>query len=249
MTGRWMFGSGCDHCDWLAAGCLTTDRDGVVGWRILLAPRDAYEIEDTWYTTGLHGTGSKHYSCTDLFVPEEHSFDLLGPAQRDGVLWRRPDALLRKMAGVPLGVAADALDTAVATLAGKTDRITQLPYRAMPRIQSAVAENHARLAAARSYVFSALEAQWTKLERNEPLTATERADVWLSRTNAFQTARQVVGDLYDAIGGAAVYTNEGPFDRHLRDLQTACQHVVGQTRGWEDVGGLLLGNATTHPLL
>jgi len=255
ITGHWIFGSGANHCDWLAAGCLVQSVDGAPSsdpldlWRIMLAPRSSYEILDTWYTTGLRGTGSNDYRCDDLFVPDEHSFSFLAPATRAGPLWARPDALLRKMAGIPLGVAADALAVARETMGTKADRVLGLPYREMPRVQSVIAEQHAALAAARSYVFSSLEAQWAKLETGAPLTVEERADVWLARTNAFQTARRVVTALYDLVGGSAVYSRKSPFDRHLRDTQTMCQHIVAQTKGWEAVGSLLLGVDTVQPLL
>lgn len=255
VSGQWMFGSGCNHCDWLAAGVVEGQggkpvlENGRPLWRVLLAPRDAFEILDTWYTTGLRGTGSNDYRTQDLFVPEEHSFSFLQPAKRKGALWAKPDALLRKMSGVPLGIAADAIDTAIAMLRDKVDRLSGVPYRDLPRVQLAVAEAQALLGAARSYVFASLEAQWPKLEAGEPLSERERADVWLSRTNAFQSARQVVTLLYDTIGAGAVYADRGPFDRHLRDIQTACQHIVGQTKAWEGVGQLLLGGQPLAPLL
>ena len=256
VSGQWMFGSGSNHCDWLAAGVVEVkdgapviDDQGRPSWKILLAKRDEYEILDTWYTTGLRGTGSNDYRVQDLFGPEERSFSLLGTPQRPGPLWARPDTLLRKMAGVPLGVAADAIDTAIAMLRDKTDRLSGIAYRDMPRVQLGVAEAQAMLGSARSYVFSSLETQWRKLEAGEPLTEIERANVWLSRTNAFQTARKVVGLLYDTIGANAIYADRGPFDRHMRDIQTGCQHIVGQTKAWEGVGQLLLGGTPAAPLL
>jgi alkylation response protein AidB-like acyl-CoA dehydrogenase len=218
-------------------------------WRILMAPRQDFEILNNWYTTGLRGTGSNDYRTTDLFVPEERSFTYLEPARRAGVLWARPDTFLRKMAGVPLGIAADAIDTAIEMLEGKTDRLTGVAYRDMPRVQMAVAEAQAKLGSSRAYVFHALETQWRRLEKGEPLSARERADTWLSRTHAFRTAREVVTMLYDTIGAGAVYADRGPFDRHLRDIQTACQHIVGQTKPWEQVGRLLLGGESDSPMI
>lgn len=256
VTGQWMFGSGSNHCDWLVAGCIVFENDAPVIdengrplWRILMAPRDDYEILDNWYTTGLRGTGSNDYRCEDLFVPEERTFSFFEPAKREGAIWALPDHLLRKMSGVPLGVAADAIETARKLLSDKLDRLTGIPYRDTPRVQSAVAEAQAMLGAARSYVFTSLERQWRKIEAGAPLTLEERADAWLSRTNAFQTGRRVVSLLYDTIGGSAVYSRKSPFDRHLRDMHTACQHVVGQTKGWEGVGALLLGAEGGHPML
>jgi indole-3-acetate monooxygenase len=246
VTCRWIFGSGSNHCDVLAGGVAVfengkpkLDETGRPEWRILLAPRESFTIEDTWYTTGLRGTGSNDYVAKDLYVPAEHSFSFFEP-KRAGILWARPDTLLRKMSGVPLGIARDAIDAAVAMLKGKVDRLSQLPYREMPDVQRAVGEAEAMLGAARAYVFTSLEAQWARLERGEPLTPKERADTFLARQHAFQTARRVVTLMYDTIGGAAVYA-KNPFDRHLRDINTACQHIVGQQKTLESPGGLLLG--------
>ena len=50
-------------------------------------------------------------------------------------------------------------------------------------------------------------------------------------------------------GAGAVYADRGPFDRHLRDINTACQHIVGQITGWEWVGQMLLGGQPASPLL
>ena len=108
-----------------------------------------------------------------------------------------------------------------------------------------------RLGAARSYVFSSLEVQWQKIEQGKALSKKERVDVWASRLNAFQTARDVVRLLYDTVGGSAIYTNslqkKRPLDRALRDTQTMCQHLVGQYKTLEMSGALLLGESDTSP--
>ncbi|MGB0621911.1 MAG: acyl-CoA dehydrogenase family protein [Myxococcota bacterium] len=255
--GHWIFGSGSNHCDWLAAGCTVFEGDapkidprtGLPEWRVLLAPRDDYEIQDTWYTTGLRGTGSNDYTATNLIVPAERTFTFFDEGKREGSIWKRPDHLLRKMAGVPLGVMEDAIRTAIEMLEGKTDKLTHTPYRDIPRVREAIAEARIRYARARSYVFSSLEKQWDLLENDEPLTTEVRADTLLSRVNAFQEGREVARLLYDTVGGSAIYSQKSPFDRHLRDMQTACQHVVAQRKTLENGGSMLLGNPMAHPLV
>ena len=258
VTGDWMFGSGCQHSDLLAGGCWVTDDgvsvirpEGVPEWRIVIAPREEWEILDTWHTTGLRGTGSTDYRCQELRVPVERTFSFWDPARREGTLYRGRDALLRKMSGIPLGLARAAIDDAVAVLETKVERPLGLPYRDMPRVQSGIARAEALLGSARAYVFDSLAAQWAALEQGRMLTKKERADVWLSRTNCFQSARDVSRLVYDLVGGGAVYATRGPFDRHLRDAETMCQHIVGQEKGYETVGAMLFdpAGAAIHPLL
>jgi hypothetical protein len=110
-------------------------------------------------------------------------------------------------------------------------------------VKSAIGEARMLLGSARSYVFSALDTQWNKLLAHQALTEAERADVWLSRLNAFQSARTIVRTLYDAIGATAIYTRRGSLDRGLRDMETMCQHFAGQRRELATAGGVLLSNA------
>lgn len=258
MTGKWRFASGCTHCDWLSAGCVIMTEGGqprmvggIAEWRVLMARPSEFELIDTWHTTGLQGSGSYDYRCEDLFIPEEHTFSFFEPPQREGTLYSRPDTYLRKMPGIPLGVARDTLDTVRSLVADKLEFPSRRPYREMPRIQSAIAEAESLYGAARSYLFTTLERQWEKLETGAELTKDERAHLWLARVNAFQSSRRVVQMMYDTVGGGAIYSQESPLDRHLRDINTMCQHLIGQTKGWEAVGALLLDAplATPYPFL
>jgi alkylation response protein AidB-like acyl-CoA dehydrogenase len=255
LTGKWRFASGCTHCDWLSAGCVVLTggaaASGPPDWKILIARPADFELIDTWHTTGLQGSGSLDYRCEDLFVPEECAFSFFDPPRRRGALYARPDTYLRKMPGIPLGIARDAIDTTKALVADKLEFPSRRPYREMVRVQSAIAEAESLHGAARSYLFTSLERQWEKLAAGAELDKDIRAHVWLSRTHAFQSARRVVQLMYDTLGGGAIYSQETPLDRHLRDVNTICQHLVGQTKGWEAVGALLLDtpSATPYPFL
>ena len=248
VSGFWRFASGSAHCDVLDAGCTLFENgapvlgeDGVPEWRVMLAPRDSYEILDVWHTTGLRGTGSNDYQVENLFVPEQHTFSFNERPKREGPVWLKPDAVLRKMSAIPLGIARDALDHVTELMRTKLERPSGKPYRDSERIRIAIAEGEMRYGAADTYVRTALERQWDCLERGmTDLPERVRVDAWVSRTHAFQESRHIVANLYDLVGGAAVYANECPLDRHLRDVQTACQHMVGQYKSMESVGQLLL---------
>src|ERR1700686_2857715 len=208
-----MFGSGVTHADVVSAGCVvhengvpTKNKAGAPNWRIALAPASSFEIQDTWHTTGLRGTGSNDYRAADLFIPEQFSFSFLEPAKRDGPLWRRNNAILPKGAGVPLGVARSTIDLFTEVIQGKVEVPSGRLYKNLARVQSAIADAEMLLGAARSYSFAAIERHWKRLEKNEPPTIQERADIWLSNINVCQSSRQIIRMLFDAIGGSAIYS-------------------------------------------
>lgn len=257
VNGRWPFGSGCTHADWLAGGCLIYENgrplmgaDQKPVWRVIIAKPAEYVIHDTWRTTGLRGTGSHDYEAVGLFVPDERTFSFMEPPQRATTLYRKPDTFLRKMAGIPLGIARDAVDYVVGQARKKFDMPAMVPYGEVPRVQWAVADAEIMLGSARAYVFESLEAQWARLEADEEPTKEERAAVFLARMAAFQTSRQVVRLMYDTIGGSAIYADKTPLDRQLRDASTACQHLMGQPKIREWAGELLLtGSCSDAPFL
>lgn len=254
VSGQWRFGSGTTHCDMLAAGCtvyedgrpVIDEETGKGLWRVMLAAPDQFEHLDTWYTTGLAGSGSIDYQVEDLFVPAEHSFSFAEPVRR-GPLHDAPDAILRKMSGIPLGLARAALDHVREMAAHRADRETGLPWPQDHRVQMAVAELEMELSAARSAVYASVERQWTALENGTELSVDERVETALARYHAFRTARRIVHRLYDLVGGSSVYRRKSPMDRWLRDANTMCQHAVAQDSILQLTGNVLLGGRSTSP--
>ncbi|MFB7630082.1 acyl-CoA dehydrogenase family protein [Streptomyces sp. NPDC056149] len=255
VTGRWKFGSGSSHCDWLGAGCLVYGADGEVEtdpvtgdrphWRVMIAKPSDYAFHDTWHTTGLAGSGSRDYSCEGLFVPQERSFSFTEP-KRSGPLHASPDAILRKMPGIPLGMARAALDHVREMAAQRKDRETGTPWVEDHRIQSTVARLEGELIAARAGVFSTLKVQWDALSSGDALDDDARVGTAIARRHAFRTARSIVQELFDLVGGSAVY-KPNPMDRWLRDANTMCQHAVAQDSILQLTGRVLLGGTSTSP--
>ncbi|MBT2479788.1 acyl-CoA dehydrogenase family protein [Streptomyces sp. ISL-94] len=255
LTGRWKFGSGSSHCDWLGAGCLVVDENGTpeadpltgadTHWRVMIARPTEYTFHDTWHTTGLAGSGSQDYSCEDLFVPAERSFSF-GDPKRTGPLHNSPDAILRKMPGIPLGMARAALDHVREMAAHRTDRETGTPWAQDLRIQSTIARLEGELTAARAGVYTTLTTQWNALSGGTELTDDARVATAIARHHAFRTARHIVQTLFDLVGGSSVY-KPSPMDRWLRDAYTMNQHAVAQDSILQLTGNVLLGGTSTSP--
>lgn len=252
VTGRWGFGSGITHADWVVAGCFV-HQDGrpepgpggaPLHWRIMLARREEFEILDTWHTTGLAGSGSRDYQAKDLFVPEHHSFSLGSP--RTPGPSATPEAILRNMPGVPLGVARAALDHVRGLAADRTDRATGTPWADTYRVQLAVAESEMELGAARHAVYGSLRRQMEIFEAGGEMGPDDRVDTVLARVNAFRVARTIVTRLYDLVATTAIY-RPSPMDRWLRDLTTMRQHVIAQDQVLQSAGAHLLGGTPHNP--
>lgn len=96
VSGRYSFGSGCAHSDWIGSGALEL-RDGefvlrASGTPVIRAyfvPRDRVELLGNWDVMGLTGTGSYDYEVPEQTVHEDFTFDLTeGEPQRGGPVYR-----------------------------------------------------------------------------------------------------------------------------------------------------------------
>jgi len=249
VSGRWGFGSGCTHADVMIGGCMLANAPSPPGAPPavihVLAPARGWQIEDTWFSTGLAGSGSFHYSVEDLFVPDGHVLDLSAPSGREEPLYRLPITALVSipMAGTPLGLARRAIDELVA-LAGK--KIVAIPpppalIKNLPRTRLAVARAESQLGAARAYVYETVQRLWREVERGGTASMTARRDVGLARIHAHRMAAEVAELMYDTAGPAAVYVSS-PLDRLLRDAVTIKQHLLFNDGVLEELGAMALGD-------
>ncbi|WP_328615292.1 acyl-CoA dehydrogenase [Amycolatopsis sp. NBC_00355] len=250
LTGRWQFGSGVTHADWVVSGAfLYRDGEPEPGADgsphdsiLLMVPKSDVEVVDTWHTTGLAGSGSCDYTITDVFVPAAHTLVFADVRSGTGPL-AQPEVHMRNMPGVALGVARAALDHTrdLSVAAGRADDY---------RTQVTLADCEADFNATREGVYGALRRQHEVLAAGgslDDLTPSERAALPLSRRHAFRTARSIVTRLYDLVQTSAIY-RPSPLDRWLRDTTTMCQHIVAQDRILQTAGAHLLGGRPAFPL-
>ena len=121
VNGRWPFASGCQHAQWMFGFRVMTEGgkplSGLAGEggpllvRGVFLPARDWQIEDTWYVTGLKGTGSHHIALRDTVVSAENFFDLAnGSPCLAGPLYQAVLPQLPLMLGaVSVGIAEGAL--------------------------------------------------------------------------------------------------------------------------------------------
>ena len=67
VTGRWAWGSGTQHCQWILGGANCSDGT----FRLCWFPQSEVTFHDTWHTSGMRGSGSLDYSVDRTFVPAD----------------------------------------------------------------------------------------------------------------------------------------------------------------------------------
>ena len=255
LSGRFTFASGIHHAGVVAAGAvafdggaMVTGPDGRPKWRVALMAKESFEVIDTWHTTGLAGSGSCDYVAENLFVPAEQTFAFADGAKRDGPLYAWPGMFIANAPGVPLGIARAALEVAKGVWADKMIVPDLRPARDDPRVRAALSRAEAMVGAARSYHYDVLGSLWDTVVAGDQPTLDQRAALAGSFPHTFQTCRDAVALLYEEIGSQSVYRS-CPLDRHLRDLVTVGQHIMGQNRMREMAGGMWLGEPSPLPVL
>jgi alkylation response protein AidB-like acyl-CoA dehydrogenase len=260
ITGRYRFGSGCQHASVISGGCVVFEgskprrlANGRPEIRVMMFPPSACNILDTWHTTGLAGTGSHDFTVEEVFVPFEESWSFAERPQCSGPLYRFPPLFLVTHAGVPLGIARAAID-AVVDLASRKELMPD-PHnlfsprllRDESRVHEAIAVAEGALAAVRSFAYSFLEELWETLNRNQKPSPRQRALYRIMLIDVHRVAKEVVSGMYDLAATSAIYHSH-PLDRLMRDILTACQHGVVHPKMYRPAGRLLLGLESGDPL-
>lgn len=255
VSGRWPYGSGLPHCDWVLAGCTVWEGDaprrtaqGAPDTRVVFFPVEQAEVIDTWHVGGLRGTGSHDYQVRDLFVPEDHATagtDPLVPGTLYALPWRTPFGVA--IAAVPLGIARAALDAAKDLAMAKTPRQGSTVLRDRPVVQAAIGRAEAMLRGARAFLLEACDEIWEGVSAGAAATLEQRAAVRLACAQVAEATKAVAQTAYEIGGGTAVYES-CPIQRCFRDVHAAAQHVQIQPLGFETGGRVLLGLDPGSPI-
>jgi alkylation response protein AidB-like acyl-CoA dehydrogenase len=232
VTGRWPFGSGCEHSTWRMGGATIEGEDAP---RSFLFRADETRVIDTWDVSGLRGTGSHDLEVTDVFVPTERTLDLLEP--------RLPipffGVLAAAVASVTLGIARAAIDAFVELARAKHPQASKKTLAHRELIQLQVAQAEARLRASRALLFEAIDGG---------TSTTARAVLRLAACHAATECAAAVDLVYHAGGATSIYA-KSPLQRCFRDVHVATQHVMVSSTAATLAGRVLLGVETDLAML
>ena len=236
LRGRWSFSSGCDFCHWAVLGGIVPplEKDAPPDARTFLVPRSDYVIDDTWYTVGLCGTGSKDLVVDNAFVPEyrTHSyrdaFYLTNPGAvvNDAPLYRLPFGLV-----FPACIGSPAIGVALGALAAfRAQTTTRISPRDKSRVaedpfaQFALAEAAAEVTAARDSLLANFAEAMRLVRAGSEIPLAKRARYRWDTAKATDRSVRAVDRLFEASGGRGIFL-DNPIQRAWRDVHAIRAHA------------------------
>jgi alkylation response protein AidB-like acyl-CoA dehydrogenase len=253
LSATYHFGSGCQHASVITCGCHVYENGELrrhgrhPEYRVLLVPASKASIVDVWDTTGMRGTGSNDIVLDNVFVPFSDSTTMMDKPHASGPLYKFPPLFLVSHAGVPLGIARNALDFVEELMQRKKVIPGNQLMREDPTFQETIASCEAQLGAARSYVYATLEDLWETICQGQRPSPRQRAAYRMMMTYSHQAAKQLILTLYDTAATSSIFRSSR-LDRDMRDILTACQHRVVHLKMYRPAGRLLLGLDPEEPL-
>ena len=249
ISGRWKFGSGCQHSDVVLVGALLSESGkpavgpGGAPEMLQIALRASeVNVLDTWRVTGLRGTGSHDFAIDNLFVSAERALPLnITKPVEHGPLYAFPMLASFAVAkgAVALGIARHAIAAFKEIARTKVPATKTNPLRERPAAQIDLAHAEAVVHSARAFLYQSVEGGWRELLAGNPIPQQLRALIRLAATDCVQRCTQAVDLMYHAAAATAIYES-CELERCFRDAHVVTAHIVVQPAMYEAVGRVLL---------
>ncbi len=239
VTGRWQWGSGSLHSTWIMGGARCDDGTQ----RSCFFPAAEVEFHDTWFTSGLRGTGSLDYSVDGVLVPERMTIQPgVSKPQVDAPSTHFPNFTLLAIgiAGASIGIARNALDELVAIAADKRPQFSSKTLAASGYAQTELARAESHWRAARAYLHDEVGRAWSASVAGDSVPVSARVGMRLAAAHAASACAGVADAAFTIAGGTAVY-DTSVLGRCLRDAHVVTQHIMVAPKLNEVLGKFLMG--------
>lgn len=242
VTGRWPWGSGTRHSDWILGGVICDDAI----FRLCMFARDDVTFHDTWHTLGLAGSGSGDFSVSGATVPLARTVQpgAFHPYV-DGALGRFPNLslLASGVAAAALGIADRAIDEITALAGVKVAQHASTTLANNASAQIGVARSIAGVRAARAGLYDTLDDAWATIERGDRVTEAQRVAIRLAAAFAGEQAVAAVDAAFTIAGGTSIFDGHA-LQRCFRDVHVAAQHIQVAPKNFQTTGRYLMGIPT-----
>jgi alkylation response protein AidB-like acyl-CoA dehydrogenase len=259
VTGRWEWGTGVMHADWVMVGALTPSAtsDQPELCMYLLPIADA-KVIDTWHMAGMVGTGSNDIAVENAFVPahrKQNIMEMRAGNSPGAAVHGTPTYRMPMLPVLGLTAAAPAVGGAQKAVALFRTRLGERTVYGTTTKQSDKATSHVRLGLLEERAAS-LEAKLKRIARSvmawgesgEVCPELERASLRVQIASVVRESRDIARDVVEASGAHAHFL-DNPLQRILRDMHTlSCHTVFDLDLAAEQHGRLLLGLPPSAPV-
>lgn len=239
VSGRGRWSSGCDHAEWALVGVKVPDpSDSQYAQRryreyMFMAHRSEYTIDDTWFSTGMRGSGSKDLVFDKLFVPYRRieRMDAIyfnyshGAGVVDSWIARVPFPLLFAvfLPAIALGCADGMIAEFTKRQRARKNAYTGAQGILNPAGYMRLAESVHELESLTAYYRQLLDSMQRYGERGERLNEEKSLDMQSKFPFITTRATHVIDRLLEGAGSSAV-ADFNPMQRYWRDGHTARLH-------------------------
>jgi alkylation response protein AidB-like acyl-CoA dehydrogenase len=238
VTGAWPYTSGSRQSYWAQSGVLIDASDGPVvpGINMCYIPFSEIEMQDTWFMTGMQGTGSDTSVVKDVFVPDHLMVTMdkpFGHKEPNKQYWGAPSD--------NLPVVPTVRATGIAQLVGAAEamlEIVEAESKKKPivttffktRTESGVVMHDigrvaAQLDTAKMLVFAACGTLDDIALTGRPFPDLERSKHKAQCAQAIELIHDAIESLM-FISGSSAFSLTNPLSRYWRDIHVALRHIT-----------------------
>jgi len=227
VSGRWKFSSGCMGVDIVGVGISPQKDNEAQGLpRMAVMPANKAQIDMTWDTVGLKGTGSHDLVVKDVLVAKEWTFVRGEPSKLSEPFFKYPSLSLatQVLTVVGIGVAAAAIEEFQKLAPGKSSITGGAEIASRPVTQYEFAQAEAEFKAARVWFYDTMQIVWNEVVAGRTPSAEQISDMRLSCTHVARVCARVTRKIQMLAGMTAIYTHN-PFSRFVNDTNVVTQHA------------------------
>ncbi|MEJ6485760.1 acyl-CoA dehydrogenase family protein [Nostoc punctiforme UO1] len=256
LSGRWSFITGIKHSSWVIVGGMylsnSTNEKPIP--KVFILPQKQVEILDTWYVSGMKGTGSNDIKINEVFVPEYRVANLI-----DLLNGNSPGSKVLKSANFQWCVASVAALSGTAPAIGATKRVIQIYKDKLNNFLQNNVEVRQTSLVRLSDIIVRLEIM-ELLMRNSikdmilntesaSLTLNDKAKYRVQCTLVVKECKSIINEVLDVMGSRSHYLTE-ELQRFARDIAMIYSHTMLDFDGANEAyGKLQLGLPHNTPII
>ncbi len=235
VSGSWPFASECQNAEWIAGTCVMMEGGSPIDAshgpgpmiRTCLMPAEHWEIRDTWHTSDLEGTGSRHVALTDVFVPDSEFFEFPFGASfaPDRIFDKVVEVVVLSHGAVAVGIAEGAIDDLVEVAGTGIGQLSMTPPTAETmRFREGLIRLDAELMTARALLETQISRVWQDPGRTTAKDVT-RVAVQLQTAARIISACVGVADGCFELARHTAVRESSSLQRRVRDLRVAARLI------------------------